>query len=64
MAEESRRTLQAEFQAEKETIEGIAAKSLEKEKARSKAEVDKLVKEHQAEIAKLESDLGIIYVNK
>ena len=45
---------------EKETIESIAAKSLDKEKARSKAEVDKLVKEHQVETAKLESNLGII----
>merc|ERR1711892_1143322 len=57
LAEESRRTLQAEFDAERETIEAFATKSLEKEKTKAKVELDKCQKLHAAELAKLEADL-------
>ena len=50
--------MQAEFEAEKDTIESIAKKALEKQKEKSRLEMEKLTKQHGNQLSEIQKNLG------
>ena len=50
--------MQAEFEAEKDTIESIAKKALEKQKEKSRLEMEKLAKQHENQLGEVQKNLG------
>ena len=50
--------MQAEFEAEKDTIESIAKKALEKQKEKSRLEMEKLAKQHENQLVDVQKNLG------